>query len=110
AAQPRAVSARHAVMAQPARRQPAVQLHHELRNDALLREPAAETLAPAAAGYADGTDELARDRLRRRRHRVLGGGLLSGDRPALIAAPASRKRCSSSGAAACGCREVCHAL
>ena len=39
-------------------------------------------------------DELARHRHRRRRHRVLGGGLLPGDHPALIAAPAARKRCS----------------
>ena len=53
---PRAVAAADAAVAQPARRKPAVQLHHDLRDDALLREPAAETLAPTAAGHAAGSE------------------------------------------------------
>ena len=56
AAHARAVAAEDAAVARPARRKPAVQLHHELRDDALLREPAAETLAAAAAGHASGSE------------------------------------------------------
>ena len=52
AAHPRAVAAEDAAVAGPADRKPDLQLHHELRDDALLREPAAETLAATAAGRA----------------------------------------------------------
>ena len=51
----RAVAAAHAAVAGPARRKPVLQLRHELRDDAVLREPAAEALAAATAGCARGT-------------------------------------------------------
>src|SRR5262249_23608632 len=58
-------------------RDAAVQLHHQLRRDALLREPAAEALAAATCKRACLAHEYARHRHHRRPHGGLGAAVLS---------------------------------
>ena len=55
-----AVPAEDADVDRDAHRKPVVQLRDQLRDDALLRESAAEALAASAAGCARGANELAR--------------------------------------------------
>ncbi len=74
AAHARAVPIEDAAVAGHAGRKPVVQLPHQLRGHAVLREPAAEALAATAPGCAEATNELAGHRHRRRRHAVLDGG------------------------------------
>ena len=50
----RAVAVQHAAVARAAHRKPGVQLHHELRHDAVLRQSTAQALASAATECFEG--------------------------------------------------------
>ena len=76
AADSRAVAVEDANLDWPTRGNPVVQLRHQLRDDALLRQPAAETLATAAGRRAGVTHESAGPGDRHGRHGVLGRDLL----------------------------------
>lgn len=101
AAHHRPVPAASAVVVEPAHRKPVVQLDHQLRRHALLREPAAGKLAAPAAGRAPSTDQCARPRDSRDHHVVLGADVPLRDGRPLASALTPDPRCRDA-RTACG--------